>query len=98
MLVIVNCKAKKGKEETSDVLLLTRAEISSSGGIRGGTTHTSVLTVFRRLGESRPEMRELLSSGRLIPSKNDSVGVENSSASSADKFPGSEVGRVVTAT
>ena len=98
LTVIDELQCEGGKVEVSDDFPLAHAEISTSGGTRGESAHTPLLTVFKALGTNRSETRELLSSGGLAPSRNDS-GVENTSASKdnalADEPSGSVDDRVV---
>ena len=96
--MIDEVQGKKVRIEEGDDSLLAHAEISFSGGTSCEAARTPLLAVIRCLGDSRLGARELLSPGRLIPSKNDPAGVENSSAgrdnSRADKSSDSEVDRV----
>ena len=96
--MIGEVQGKQVRVEVGDDSLLTRTEISFSDGTSCETARTPLLAVIRCLGDSRSGARELLSPGKLIPSKNDPAGVENSSAgrdnSRADKSFDSEVDRV----
>ena len=71
LTAIEELQCEGGKVAVSDDFPLARAEISASGGTKGKSARTPLLTVFSALGINRPEMREQRSSGGLDPSRND---------------------------